>query len=142
MRYTTLLLTLLFALPLASAEDKKSQFIEIEGTYNVKFEKVSNNCSQTGMNLEKAAVEFIRRKGRTLKVAIPMVPIMKGSVSNGGKFRAAAKKGKTGIKGLDGKFSSSGRVTDGLLQMILIAEYFRGNQPLCTQSWNATGRRE
>jgi hypothetical protein len=64
---------------------------------------------------------------------------MKGATSKGGKFNAKAKKGGTAIQGVDGKFSVTGTVKDGVLQLVLVAEYYNGEKPLCTQSWNASG---
>jgi hypothetical protein len=66
---------------------------------------------------------------------------MKGRTRRAGKFRAAANKGKTSIKGVDGRFSAAGRVASGnKIQFILVAEYFQDKAPLCTQSWNASGK--
>ena len=112
---------------------------EIAGKYQVKFEEVQNSCNGTGMSLHKAEIEIFRGKRKRIDVTVPMVPIMKGVASKGGKFKAKAKRGATAIKGVDGKFSVSGRVNDGVIQMVFIAEYFKGKQPLCTQSWNASG---
>jgi hypothetical protein len=112
---------------------------DIAGTYDVKFEEVQNSCKDTGMTLRRSSVELSRGARKRMDVTIPMVPIMKGVASKGGKFNAKAKKGATAIQGLDGKFSSSGHVKDGVLQMVFVAEYFNGDEPLCTQSWNASG---
>lgn len=113
----------------------------VEGTYRAKFEAVANNCAKAGMSLSAAAVE-VTRKDRSVSVTIPAVPIMKGSVSRGGKFRASARRGKTAIKGVEGRFSVAGRVEKGTIQFLFIAEYFEGEKPLCTQSWNASGPRQ
>ena len=124
----------------AAAQGKDA--ISIKGTYTVKFEAVANNCSKAGMSLSSATVDVSQPKERSVSVTIPAVPIMSGVVSRGGKFRAAAKRGKTAIQGVAGRFSVAGRVERGTIQFLLIAEYFEGDKPLCTQSWNATGPRQ
>jgi len=124
----------------SSAQDKDAP--KLAGKYTAKFSSVANNCSATGMSLSTASVEVSQEKGRNMSVTIPSVPIMTGLVSRGGKFRAVTKRGKTAIEGVDGKFSAAGRVEKGVIHFLFIAEYFRGEKPLCTQSWNATGPRQ
>jgi hypothetical protein len=111
---------------------------KIAGHYDIKFDEVANNCTTTGMNLSRASIE-LTQKGRFISVTIPMVPLMKGTMGKTGKFKAKAKRGKTAIQGVDGKFAVAGRVDDGLIQIVFIAEYFNGKRPLCTQSWNGSG---
>jgi hypothetical protein len=114
----------------------------VAGKYAARFEPVANNCSKAGMSLSSATVDVSQPKERSVSVTIPSVPIMGGSVSRGGKFRAVAKRGKTAIHGVDGRFSVAGRVEKGSIQFLFIAEYFEGDKPLCTQSWNASGPRQ
>ena len=134
------------ALPgVSSAEPIRAQPMQVKeavGEYQTKFEEVSNNCKNTGINLSKATVKLERVKGRSIALTVPLVPFLRGAVRKGGKFRAKAKKGKTAIQGVDGRFSAGGRVGDGKIQFVFIAEYFKGKQPLCTQSWNATGTKK
>ncbi len=113
----------------------------VAGTYAVKFGQVANNCAKAGMSLSSQTVDVSQPKEKSVSVTIPSVPIMSGSVSRGGKFRAVAKRGKTAIKGVEGRFSVAGRVEKGTIQFLLIAEYFESDKPLCTQSWNASGPR-
>jgi len=113
----------------------------VAGSYAVKFDQVANNCAKAGMSLSSSTVDLSQPKARSVSVTIPSVPIMGGSVSRGGKFRAVAKRGKTAIQGVDGRFSVAGRVEKGTIHFLFIAEYFEGDKPLCTQSWNATGPR-
>jgi hypothetical protein len=119
----------------ARADDGAS----IAGVYEIKFEEVQNSCDATGMTLTRSTVELHKGARKRMDVIIPAVPIMKGVASKGGKFNAKVKKGATAIQGVDGKFSVSGHVKDGVLQMVFVAEYYRGEAPLCTQSWNASG---
>ena len=111
------------------------------GTYDSTFEEVTNNCGQTRMNLDKGKVELRAGKGTSMSVVVPMVPVMSGSFSKGGKFNAKVKKGPTTIRGVDGKFSAAGRVENGELSMVFVAEFYSGNKPLCTQSWKVAGKR-
>jgi hypothetical protein len=124
------------AMPAAFAQDDGAA---IAGSYEVKFDEVQNSCQDTGIVLRKSTIELSKGARKRLDVTVPMVPIMKGVASKGGKFKAKAQKGPTAIQGVDGKFSVSGRVSDGVIQMVFIAEYFQGEKALCTQSWNASG---
>lgn len=146
MRPSLILLACSVALTLAAgagaaAAQGKDAPPRVAGTYEVKFDQVANNCSKAGMSLSSATVDVSQPKERSVSVTIPAVPIMGGSVSRGGKFRAVAKRGKTAIQGVDGRFSVAGRVDKGTIQFLFIAEYFEGDKPLCTQSWNASGPR-
>jgi hypothetical protein len=111
----------------------------IAGDYEVKFEQVANNCTDIGMNLSRGTITVTERANRRVDLQIPLVPGLTGTTSGGGKFKAQAPRGRTGIQGVDGQFSAAGRVDDGLIQMVFIAEYYKGKKPLCTQSWNVSG---
>jgi len=128
----------------ADAQKKKKAQPEDElaaavGNYTVKFEEIANNCTRTGMTLRKGTVEIGKFKS-DMTLTVPMTSTMYGSPPRKGKFRVKSKLGGTGIQGVLGKFSASGRANDGVIQFVLIAEFFTGkNKPLCTQSWNASG---
>ena len=126
----------MLALPASVMADEGD---DIAGNYDVKFDEVQNSCENTGISLRKSTIELSKGQRKRMDVTVPMVPIMKGVASKGGKFKAKAQKGPTAIQGVDGKFSVSGRVNDGVIQMVFIAEYFQGEKALCTQSWNASG---
>ena len=123
-------LFLLFAVSPASAQNKK---------YSVKFEKVSNNCTDAGMALTKAGIS-VETKGKTITMGVPALPPMRGSVRKGGKFKARTKKSATKTPAVTGRYSAGGSVNGGQIRFLLIAEYFKDGKPLCTQSWNAAGR--
>jgi len=125
----------------AAAQKKERQRNEITGTFDVKFEEIANNCKDTGMRLRTCTFELTQKK-RGLEVSFPLAPVMSGSVSRNGRFRADAAKGATATQGVAGKFSVAGRVAGDVIQLVFIAEYFRGKAPLCTQSWNASGIRQ
>jgi hypothetical protein len=113
----------------------------VAGKYAATFQEVANNCSGMGMNLGSATIELSQSGERAVQVMVPAVPIMRGVVGKAGKFKADAKRGKTAIQGVDGRFSVAGRVDDKGIQFLFIAEYYRGTRPMCTQSWNASGPR-
>lgn len=115
---------------------------KVAGTYDAKFEQVANNCSGVGMNLATSSVDLSQSAPKRVSVTIPSVPIMGGSVNKAGKFKAAVKRGKTAIQGVDGRFSIAGKVDKEGVQFLFIAEYFTGPKPLCTQSWNGKGPRK
>ncbi|MEZ4366745.1 MAG: hypothetical protein R2939_10715 [Kofleriaceae bacterium] len=78
-------------------------------------------------------------KSKNLTVDIERLPLMNGKVGKSTRVKAQSKLGRTSIQGLDGRFSVAGRVEDGVLQLVLVAEYYLGRKPLCTQSWNVSG---
>ena len=114
----------------------------VGGNYEVAFTSVANNCSSVGMNLGSSTIAVDSAKPRRISITIPSVPIMSGTVSRVGKFRASVKRGKTAIEGVQGRFSVAGKFEKGQIQFLFVAEYFRAEKPLCTQSWNATGPRK
>jgi len=136
----------LTALPATARADsgraQPLQASDVVGTYTTKFVEVSNNCKGTGLTIGTTTTTIEVVSGRSIQVSIPMMPAMRGAVRKGGKFRAKAKKGKTAIEGLDGRFSAGGRVDAQAIQFVFIAEYFRGKEPLCTQSWNVSGTKK
>jgi len=125
-------------------QDKKNEDISaLVGDYDVKFEEIANNCNKTGMNLRKGtitlAVTTEKKKAQRFTVSVPIAPVMYGSDPTKGKFRVNAPRSGTGIQGVAGEFSASGRVNSGVIQFVYIAEYFTSGKPLCTQSWNVSG---
>jgi hypothetical protein len=117
---------------LAAAED------DVVGGYDVKFEEVANNCTGVGMTLTRGGLNIEVRKGQ-LTVDIERIPLMAGAPAKGGKLRATSKLGPTSITGLDGKFSLAGRVQEGMLNLVFVAEYFVNRQARCSQSWKIAG---
>lgn len=118
----------------AHADDKD----EVYGTYQVKYEQVASNCTTTGMSLAAGTLEI--KKGKAgLIVDIERIPLMTGKAGKAGRVSAASKVGPTSIQGLDGKFSVAGKVDDGVLQLVFVAEYYLNRRALCTQSWKIAG---
>ncbi len=114
----------------------------VAGRYEVKYEEVTTNCENTGITLTRGVFEIEKRKAQTVAVDIERIPLMTGSAAKGGRVKATSKLGPTSIQGLNGRFSVAGTVNDdGVLQMVLVAEYYLNNRPYCTQSWNVSGVR-
>jgi hypothetical protein len=143
---TTLATLILAATTLAAAPafadkgDKGDTKSAVAGTYDVKYDEVSNNCTNVGMTFTRGTLTIEDKK--TVSVNIDLVPIMLGSEPKAGKLKAQSKLGPSVIQGLDGKFSVAGRVDDGVLQFVFVAEYYVKTKPLCTQSWNVSGVRQ
>lgn len=114
----------------------------VAGRFEVKYEEVTSNCENTGMSMLRGVFEIEKKKAATVAVDIERIPLMQGSAAKGGRVKATSKLGPTSIQGLDGRFSVAGTVNDdGVLQMVLVAEYYLNKKPYCTQSWNVSGVR-
>lgn len=114
----------------------------VAGRYEVKYEEVTSNCENTGMSMLRGVFEIEKKKAATVSVDIDRIPLMVGSAARGGRVKATSKLGPTSIQGLDGRFSVAGTVNeDGVLQMVLVAEYYLNKKAYCTQSWNVSGLR-
>ena len=112
----------------------------VTGSFDIKYDEVSNNCDHTGMSLARGAMT-IAIKNNELTVDITHFPLMRGSLPKSGKVSAKSRLGPTEIQGLDGIFSVAGRVTEGMLQLVFVAEWSTKGRGLCTQSWNISGLR-
>jgi hypothetical protein len=135
-------LVALFTAAAGRAEAQAKEEKAVGGEYDVKYDEVANNCTDVGMNLARGTVKLTTKGKDGLVIDIERMPVMSGSISKSRKFKAASKLERTSIQGLDGKFSSAGRVEDGVIQIVLIAEYYADKKPLCTQSWNVSGIRK
>jgi len=113
----------------------------VDGTYDVSFEEVANNCTNVGMALGRGQVKVTKAK-TNLSVDIERIPVMNGVPGKNGKLKATSKLGPTSITGLDGKFSVAGSVAGDKLTLIFVAEYYVKDKSLCTQSWNIYGDRK
>ena len=144
----TTILAILLALALAGVGEADAQrkkkandddWKALTGDYDVKFEEIANNCTRTGINLRKGTIALGAFKS-DMTLTVPMTSTMYGSPPRKGKFRVKSKLGGTGIQGVLGKFSASGRIDNEVIQFVFVAEFFTANKkPLCTQSWNASG---
>ena len=117
---------------------------DVVGEYNVKFTEVADNCNNRGMNPTRATIKIsprrAKRRGATaISLSIPMIPTMIGHTTKDNRVRVRARKGPISIKGLQGRFAAAGRIDDGVLEMHVMADYFRNGEPYCTQSWSVSG---
>ena len=104
-----------------------------DGRYQVTFEEVVDTCNGAGRTLTKETVT-VKGSGKRLSLTVPGLPAMTGELKRGTKFKVEAKQ-------RDSKLSATGRAEGGELQFVLIVEHYEGGKPVCTQSWNAQGRR-
>lgn len=118
--------------------DEAKPEAKVSGSYAVAFEVVANNCKDARIKLDRETL-VVSQKGRAVSIAIEGVPEMKGQLGRRGKLRADAPRSRGGDA--DSSYGISGRIASGKLHMVFIAEYFRGDKPLCTQSFSVTGRR-
>lgn len=127
-----------------SASSGRALANDVAGSYEVKFEEMSTNCSPPPVTYTRGTVRVDIGKS-SLRVNIETIPQMVGIPAKSGKINAkTTKKVATTVQGLDGKYGISGRVDDnGVLQLVLVAEYTRqdNGKPHCTQSWNVSGVR-
>ena len=117
-------------------------FADISGTYDVKFEDVSTNCTNQKLAYKPQQIS-VKVKANQLTVDIDVTPVMTGVTQKNGKVSAKSKSGSTMITGMKGVFSVAGRITpDGALALVMVGEYSdEAGKPLCTQSWNVSGPR-
>lgn len=128
-----LLALLLIGAPEAAAQSQSA-------TFAVSYTEVANDCGDNAMTLRAGEVT-LEQGAKDITVRVPGVPPMSGTQSARGKFKAQAR-GDSKRPGIKARYSASGKVAKGALQMVFIAEYYQGKRPLCTQSWSAQGTRK
>ena len=132
-----------FVLGTSAPAVAQSKSARVAGTYDVTYEDLANNCTQVSFAMSKGSLTITKKKdAERITVSIPSMPVMEGKRSDEGTFRANAKRGPTSIQGVQGKFSTTGKVNGKALEMVLMAELYVDNKPLCTQSWNVKGTRK
>jgi hypothetical protein len=128
-------LALVLATGVASAD------VDVAGTYDVKFEEVSTNCTLNKLAYAPQPVT-VKVRGKSLIVDIDRTPEMVGVRHKNGKISAKSRLKNTMIDGMKGVFSVAGRVSaNGSLQLVMVGEYSANGKALCTQSWNLSGKR-
>jgi hypothetical protein len=117
-------------------------YADVSGTYDVKFEDVSTNCTTQKLTYKPQPIS-VKIKGTQVTVDIDLTPVMTGVTQKNNKVSAKSKAGNTMISGMKGVFSVAGRITvDGALSFVMVGEYStEQGKPLCTQSWNISGPR-
>lgn len=128
-------LTIVCVSPLAGAQDKSKA---VTSEYAVEFSKVVDNCGGKGLKLESATLK-VSQAGDTLTISIPNIPKLEGKVGRLGKLRANSQNIAMD-KGMSSRFGINGRVTGNSLRGVFMAEYFKGNKALCTQSFSVKGK--
>jgi hypothetical protein len=115
----------------------------VAGVYDVKFDEAGTTCNPPPVALSRGKLTIEVKKG-SLTVNTDLIPIMVGTPQKNGRISAKTLKvlGTT-VQGLSAKYSVAGRVENGMLQLVLTAEYVRqdNNKPYCTQAWDVSGLR-
>ncbi len=120
---------------------KEKKGADVVGGYDVRYEEVSSNCDTTSIALARGVLDITKKKSQIV-VDIQRFPLMYGTPSRGGKVRATSKVASSSIDGVDGKFSVAGRVDEGVIQLVFVAEYYVSGKPLCSQTWNVSGAKK
>jgi hypothetical protein len=112
--------------------------------YDVTFEGVTSNCTKDRVLALAKGSLVISSTDKEIKLrlerAAVTVPELVGSQRRGGKIKADAT--ATDAQGRRQRITASGRVEDGAIQLLFIAElYDDKGSSLCSQSWNVTGKR-
>jgi hypothetical protein len=116
---------------------------QVAGSYEVKFEEMSTNCSPPPVSYGRTTLKIDVAKN-SLRVNIDALRReLVGIPQKSGKINAKTTRPLAStVQGLDVKYGISGRVDDnGVVQLVLVAEYIRQDtkKPHCSQSWNITG---
>ena len=96
--------------------------------YTASVSSISNTCA-TAIATPGNGPLTLTTSGENVTIAFGAVPEAKSKTSTSGKLRASAIAGAT-------HFNYSGRITNGGGTLILVAETFAGDKPVCSQSWN------
>src|SRR4051812_22134393 len=84
---------------------------DVSGTYEVKYEEVSTNCTTQRLTYPPGVLK-VKVRGNSMIVDIDRTPEMVGVPQKNGKVSAQSKPGSTMIGGMDGVFSVAGRITE------------------------------
>lgn len=111
-----------------------------EGSFHITFEQVTSNCDpkEAGIFQKKGSLQLTSTPGG-VQLQITGLPVMRGTQRDGNKLKAEAK--DTDGKGLRRHFRASGRARKNEVRILVIAEFYRGDTSVCTQSWNVIGKR-
>lgn len=115
----------------------------VAGVYDVKFEEAGSTCNPPPVSLGHGTLTIEIRR-HTLTVNTDLIPLMAGVPEKNGKIKAKTP-GLVGstVQGLSARYSVGGRVDNGMLDLVLAAEYVRNDnrKPYCNQAWHITGLR-
>lgn len=113
-------------------------------TYDVAFESVTSNCdADAALSLTRGRL-VLERDSKQVKLRLAGLPVslpeLRGSQRRGGKLKAKAT--GTGSGGRRQRLTASGRVEDGTIQLLFIAELHGSDgKSVCSQTWDVTGKR-
>jgi hypothetical protein len=127
---------------LYGARFASSAHADVSGTYDVKFEDLSTNCTTQKLTYKPQPIS-VKVKANQVTVDVDLTPVMTGVPQKNGKVSVKSKAGNTMIGGMKGTFSLAGKIgSDGVLALVMVGEYStEQGKSLCTQSWNVTGTR-
>jgi len=113
----------------------------VAGVYDVKFETMASDCNPPPIRLARGKLTVeVTKTGVTLDVS--PFPKLAGTMAKDGKIIVGSKRvfGTT-VMGLLAKYSATGEVTAGKLEVLFVADYIKqaGNKPYCKQPWKLTG---
>src|SRR5215831_1884768 len=97
----------------ARAEDS------VTGIFDVKFEEMASNCNPPPVALGRGKLTIeVNKKQNALMVNTDLIPLLVGVPAKNGKINAKTNKivGTT-VVGLSARYSVSGRVEGGMLQL-------------------------
>lgn len=124
---------------LASTTDATAQ-PDPSGQYNATIAMVSNSCAAEKAELPNKAMLVLTKRGNAISLQIAgKNPKMTGRLRTRGKFKVTGETSMAG--GKKGRFSATGRVAANKVQLVLVAEHYRGAKALCSQSWDISGTR-
>lgn len=134
MRAIPLLILLLAAPALAGSRPP-------EGDYDVTFTRAGSTCDPNPTDFDKGIVTFTR-SGKKVKVVVPLLGTLRGTVKKEGAFEATSRRGSSGVAGIDGEYALSGTAKDADVELVIVARYFVKGRPYCETSWNARGSKK
>ncbi|HTM19159.1 MAG TPA: hypothetical protein VL172_01580 [Kofleriaceae bacterium] len=109
------------------------------GSYEVSYQAVADDCAGQGMSLAKGTVSLSQPRDSQLEVDIAGAGKLSGTRNANGRFKAQGPGSPAGD--LTVRLSVSGRAGADDIQLIFIAEFYRGKKPVCTQSWSGQGHK-
>jgi hypothetical protein len=112
----------------------------VAGVYDVKFETMTSDCNPTPIALTRGKLTIaVTKAGVTVDVS--PFPTLPGTVKDGKISVGSKRLFGTTVMGLLAKYSATGEVTAGKVELLIIADYSKqvGNKPYCKQPWKVTG---
>jgi len=121
-----LMSTSALAQPAAPAAKSSRNFV-------AKFKKIADDCKNPTVKFGVTQVTISALRKKRGRMSLGPGLLLKGSLA-GARFSMTTRRGNAVI-------TASGSVRKGVVSMLVIAEHYRGKTPVCTQTWNAKGKR-